>query len=56
MGQIRVLRSFTDLGLPTTVQGMLAARIDRLAPDEKALLQTRSVLGKEFRVLLEELS
>ena len=28
-----------DLHIPATVQGVLAARIDRLAPDEKALLQ-----------------
>jgi predicted ATPase len=36
------------LQLPSTVQGVLAARIDRLAADEKALLQTLAVLGKEF--------
>jgi predicted ATPase len=30
------------------VQGVLAARIDRLPADEKALLQTLAVLGKEF--------
>src|SRR5262249_39819729 len=29
----------TELHIPTTVQGVLAARIDRLAPEEKALLQ-----------------
>ena len=33
---------------PTTVQGVLAARIDRLAPDEKALLQQLAVIGREF--------
>ena len=38
----------TDLYIPTTVQGILAARIDRLPPDEKALLQTLAVIGKEF--------
>jgi class 3 adenylate cyclase len=36
------------LQLPATVQGVLAARIDRLPADEKALLQTLAVLGKEF--------
>jgi hypothetical protein len=36
------------LKLPPTVQGMLAARIDRLAPAQKELLQTLAVLGKEF--------
>jgi tetratricopeptide (TPR) repeat protein len=38
----------TDLHIPTTVQGVLAARIDRLAPDEKALLQQLAVIGREF--------
>jgi class 3 adenylate cyclase/predicted ATPase len=48
--EITVLRSLTDLRLPSTVQGVLAARLDRLAPEEKALLQTLSVIGKEFRL------
>jgi predicted ATPase len=38
--------------LPTTVQGILAARIDRLAPDEKALLQQLAVIGREFPLSL----
>ena len=37
-----------DLPLPETVQGLIAARIDALAPDEKALLQDASVIGKVF--------
>jgi class 3 adenylate cyclase/predicted ATPase len=36
------------LQLPPTVQGVLAARIDRLPAEEKALLQTLAVLGQEF--------
>ena len=40
------------LHIPTTVQGVLAARIDRLAPDEKALLQQLAVIGREFPVSL----
>jgi class 3 adenylate cyclase/predicted ATPase len=42
----------TDLHIPTTVQGVLAARIDRLPPNEKALLQTLAVIGKEFSLSL----
>jgi predicted ATPase len=38
----------TDLHIPSTVQTVLAARIDRLAPDEKALLQQLSVIGRQF--------
>jgi predicted ATPase len=32
---------------PATVQAMLAARIDRLPADERELLQTASVVGKD---------
>jgi tetratricopeptide (TPR) repeat protein len=34
------------------VQGILAARIDRLAPEEKALLQQLSVIGRQFPLSL----
>jgi len=34
--------------LPETVQGIIAARLDALAPEEKALLQDASVIGKLF--------
>ncbi len=37
-----------DLPLPETVQGLIAARIDGLAPEEKAVLQDASVIGKVF--------
>ena len=37
---------------PPTVQGVLAARIDRLAADEKALLQQLAVIGREFPLSL----
>ncbi|MBF6992512.1 adenylate/guanylate cyclase domain-containing protein [Cupriavidus sp. IK-TO18] len=36
------------LHIPATVQGVLAARIDRLQLAEKSLLQTLSVIGKEL--------
>ena len=38
--------------VPDTVQGVLAARIDRLPAEAKHLLQTASVLGREFPVRL----
>jgi class 3 adenylate cyclase len=37
-----------DLPLPETVQGLIAARIDALTAEEKALVQDASVLGKVF--------
>src|SRR5262249_9667388 len=40
------------LQISPTVQGVLAARIDRLAPEEKALLQQLAVIGREFPVSL----
>ncbi|EEA04560.1 adenylate/guanylate cyclase [Burkholderia sp. H160] len=47
-GRYRVERTPAALHIPTTVQGVLAARIDRLALAEKELLQTLAVIGKEF--------
>ena len=37
-----------DLALPETVQGLIAARIDGLATQEKTVLQDASVIGKVF--------
>ena len=34
--------------LPETLHGIIAARLDMLAPDEKALLQRAAVVGKTF--------
>jgi len=42
------LVSAQSLNLPPTVQGILAARLDRLSLEEKNLLQTLAVIGKEF--------
>ena len=38
--------------MPATVQAVLAARIDRLPPEEKHLLQTAAVLGTEVSLPL----
>jgi class 3 adenylate cyclase/tetratricopeptide (TPR) repeat protein len=37
-----------DLPLPESVQGIVAARLDALSQDEKALLQDGAVIGKVF--------
>jgi len=47
-GNYRIERTPAVLHIPTTVQGVLAARIDRLPVAEKELLQTLAVIGKEF--------
>jgi class 3 adenylate cyclase/tetratricopeptide (TPR) repeat protein len=40
--------SADDLPLPETLQGIVAARLDGLSADEKAVLQDASVVGKVF--------
>jgi class 3 adenylate cyclase/tetratricopeptide (TPR) repeat protein len=46
-GAYRLARPVEDAGVPATVQAILAARIDRLDPAAKQLLQVASVVGKE---------
>ncbi len=46
-GAVKVTRSLSQLRLPATVQGMLAARIGRLSAEPKELLQTLAVIGRE---------
>jgi class 3 adenylate cyclase/tetratricopeptide (TPR) repeat protein len=38
--------------LPASVQGVLTARVDRLAPRDRAILQAASVIGRQFNPLL----
>ena len=47
-GQGHLTKPLGELKIPPTVQGILAARIDRLPPEAKDLLQTLSVIGREF--------
>ncbi|MBI3328422.1 MAG: hypothetical protein HYZ81_17190 [Nitrospinae bacterium] len=42
------IKPLTAIQLPPTVQGVLAARIDRLPAEVKVLLQTLAVIGKAF--------
>jgi class 3 adenylate cyclase/tetratricopeptide (TPR) repeat protein len=37
----------TDVEIPPTVQAVLSARIDRLPPEDKSLLQIAAVIGKD---------
>ena len=46
-GAYHLARAFHTLQIPATAQAILAARIDRLAPEDKRLLQTASVIGKD---------
>jgi tetratricopeptide (TPR) repeat protein len=46
-GAVKIVRSLAQLRLPPTVQGVLASRIDRLSAEQKNLLQTLAVMGRE---------
>jgi len=46
-GHHRLTRPIEGAQIPATVQAVLAARIDRLSPDEKRLLQSAAVVGKD---------
>ncbi len=50
--EIKLTKSLRELSIPPTVQALLAARIDRLPPNEKDLLQTLAVLGRDFPLRL----
>ena len=51
-GELKLTRPLGELKIPLTVQAMLAARIDRLPPAEKELLQTMAVIGQELALEL----
>jgi class 3 adenylate cyclase/tetratricopeptide (TPR) repeat protein len=46
-GRYRLTQPVQAIQVPATVHAMLAARIDRLAPEDKRLLQVASVVGKD---------
>jgi tetratricopeptide (TPR) repeat protein len=47
LGAYRLAQAIPTVQMPATVQAVLAARIDRLPPEEKRLLQTAAVIGTE---------
>ncbi len=47
-GSYRLAAPVAQAAVPASVQTVLAARIDRLAPREKTVLQAAAVIGKEF--------
>jgi hypothetical protein len=51
-GAVKLVKPLQAARIPPTVQGVLAARIDRLPADAKQLLQTLSVIGREFPLSL----
>jgi class 3 adenylate cyclase/tetratricopeptide (TPR) repeat protein len=56
-GGYRLGRPFDTIQVPATVQAILAARIDRLSTEDKTLLQTAAVIGKDVPfAILEAIS
>jgi tetratricopeptide (TPR) repeat protein len=51
-GAYRLTQALPTIQVPATVQAVLAARIDRLPPEEKRLLQTAAVMGTEVHLSL----
>ena len=51
-GAYRLVQALPTIQVPATVQAVLAARIDRLPPEEKQLLHTAAVIGTEVPLAL----
>jgi class 3 adenylate cyclase/tetratricopeptide (TPR) repeat protein len=51
-GALKLTRPLDNLRMPLTVQAILSARIDRLPPADKELLQTLAVIGKQLDLAL----
>ncbi len=47
-GAVKLAKSLSTIRIPATVQAVVASRIDRLPPEQKDLLQTLAMMGKEF--------
>jgi len=47
-GSHRLTRPVEEIQIPGTVQEVIAARVDRLGPDAKRVLQVAAVLGRQF--------
>jgi class 3 adenylate cyclase/tetratricopeptide (TPR) repeat protein len=54
MGAYELTQELNAIKIPDSVQAVLASRIDRLAPEQRELLQTASVIGSEVPVALLE--
>src|SRR5215471_2907719 len=53
-GRYRLTHPVPALHVPPTVETVLSARIDRLDPEDRRLLQTAAVIGKDVPLLLLE--
>ena len=51
-GAFHLAKPLSSIRVPATVQAILAARIDRLDPEEKRMLQSAAVIGRDFSLPL----
>ena len=49
-GRFRVAGELADIEVPDTLHALIAARLDGLAPEERAIVQQASVLGQTFTI------
>jgi adenylate cyclase len=49
-GSYRLIRDVDEIGVPATVQAVLAARIDRLPAESKSILNAAAVIGTRFDI------
>ena len=47
-GSIKITKPVSEINIPSTVDAILASRIERLPLDEKEVLQTIAAIGREF--------
>ena len=47
-GTWRATRDLSEIAVPETISALLAARLDQLEPEERAVIQRASVVGKTF--------
>ena len=47
-GQVRLTRPVEQIRMPETVEELIGARLDRLAPQAKRVVQVAAVLGRQF--------
>jgi hypothetical protein len=52
--ELLTLKAGAHVGVPSSVHAVLAARLDRLPPEEKLLLQTAAVIGMEVPLFVLE--
>jgi class 3 adenylate cyclase/tetratricopeptide (TPR) repeat protein len=49
-GDLTLLEPVDDLGIPASIQGAIAARLDRLTKQERALVQVAAALGRRSKL------